>query len=99
MIRITVGTQTPEEVVLKVEGYISEKTVEPLRAEGERWLQLKDRLILDLAGVQFMDTVGIALLRDWSGERLILCGASRFIRALLERRGLYVAESWEHPSH
>lgn len=99
MIRITVETQTPEEVVLKVEGYISEKTVEPLRAEGERWLREKDRLILDLAGVRFIDAVGIALLRDWSGERLVLCGASRFVRALLERQGLYAAESREHRPH
>ena len=41
MIRITVQTQTPQEVVLKVEGSISASTVEVLREEGERWLQVK----------------------------------------------------------
>ena len=98
MIRITVETQTPEEVVLKVEGYISENTVEVLRAEGERWLQQKDCLVLDLVGVRFMDAAGLALLRAWSGEGLVLRGASRFIRALLERQGLDATESQEHRS-
>jgi anti-anti-sigma regulatory factor len=92
MIRITVETQTPQEVVLKVEGYISEHTVEVLRAEGERWLQVKKRLVLDLSGVRFIDGVGMELLRDWSGEQLRLHGASRFIRMLLERGGVYGGE-------
>ena len=92
MIRITVATQTPREVVLKVEGYISEHTVDVLRAEGECWLQDKERLVLELSGVRFIDATGMALLRGWRGEKLRLHGASRFIRALLERGGVYRGE-------
>jgi anti-anti-sigma factor len=92
MIRITVETQTPQEVVLKVEGNISEHTVEVLRAEVERWLQVKERLVLELSGVRFIDVAGMALLRDWGREKLRLHGASRFIRLLLERGGVYGGE-------
>ena len=88
MIRITVRAQTPTEVVLQIEGTISEQTIETLKAEGERWLPHKERLVLDLAGVRFIDAAGIALLRGWRGEGLVLRGASRFIGALLERQGL-----------
>lgn len=93
MIRIEAEVQSPTEVMLKIEGDISEKTVDVLKAEGERWLPQKDRLVLDLAGVRFVDTAGLSLLRDWSGERMVLRGASRFVRALLERHGLDVVEN------
>ncbi len=97
MIRITIEAQSPEKVVLKIEGYISERTVDVLKAEGERWLSQKDRLILDLAGVRFIDAAGLSLLQGWRGEGLVLRGASRFIVALLKWHGLYEPE--DPPSH
>ena len=65
MIRITVRAQTPTEVVLQIEGTISEETADVLQAEGERWMSHKDLLVLDLAGVRSIDAAGIALLRGW----------------------------------
>lgn len=83
MLRITVMTQTEEEVVLKVEGWISEEYVAPLEQEGARWFQKAKRLVLDLTDVQIIDGQGIALLQHWSGDQLVLRGGSLFIRSLL----------------
>ena len=88
MIRITTIAETPKEVVLKVEGHISEEDVVVLEAEGERNLQYTERLVLDLSGIKFIDEAGIQLLQRWSGERLVLQGASRFIQTLLKAHGL-----------
>ena len=88
MVRLTVISQTEEEGVLKVEGWVSGADVEILEEEGARLLRQSERLVLDLDEVQFIDRKGIALLRRWSGERLDLRGGSLFIRGLLEQHGL-----------
>jgi len=88
MLRLTVISQTKEEAVLKVEGWVSGADVALLREEGTRLLRETERLVLDLDGVQFIDREGIALLKPWSGKRLELRGGSLFIRGLLEEHGL-----------
>ena len=88
MIRLTVISQTNEEVVLKVEGWVSGAEVEILEEEGTRLLQEAQRLVLELKGVRVIDREGIALLQRWSGERLVLRGASPFVRTRLAEHGL-----------
>ena len=88
MIRLTIRSQTPEEVVLQVDGWASRKDVDILEQEGTRLLGETQRLVLDLKGVRFIDREGIALLQRWSGERLALRGGSSFIQALLKAHGL-----------
>ena len=88
MIRLTIQSQTPEEVVLQVDGWVSGKNVPILEQEGTRLLREAQRLVLDLKGVQFIDEAGIALLQRWLGERLVLRGGSSFIQALLKAHGL-----------
>ena len=88
MLRLTVISQTKEEAVLKVEGWVSGADVALLKEEGTRLLRETERLVLDLDGVQFIDREGIALLKRWSGKRLELRGGSLFIRGLLEEHGL-----------
>ena len=88
MIRLTIRSQTPEEVVLEVAGWVSGEDVDILAQEGERLLALSRCLVLDLGGVQFMDEAGISLLRRWSGDRLVLRGGLWFVRALLEKYGV-----------
>jgi anti-anti-sigma regulatory factor len=89
MIRLRTGTQTPEEVVLEVHGWVSSgRNVEILEQEGTRLLEESERLVLDLKGVQFIDREGIALLQRWWGERLVLRNGSPFVRMLLETYGL-----------
>jgi ABC-type transporter Mla MlaB component len=88
MLRITLVSQTKKEVVLKLEGWVSEENVVILEQEGARHLREAGRLVLDLTGVQFIDETGIALLRRWSGERLTLRSGSPFLGALLTAHGL-----------
>ena len=88
MFRITLISQTPEEVVLKVEGQISKEDVPVLEEEGACWLGKTDSLVMDLTGVRFIDRVGIALLKCWAGEGLLLRSESAFNRALLAAHGL-----------
>ena len=48
--------------------------------------------MLDLNGVFFIDEAGIAVLRQWLGERLVLRGGSLFIQQLLRTHGLVYEE-------
>ena len=88
MVRLTVISQTRDEAVLKVEGWVSGVDVALLEEEGTRLLQQSQCLVLDLKGVRFMDREGIALLQRWSGEQLVLHGASPFMRIRLSEHGL-----------
>ena len=88
MVRLTIQCQTPEEALVQVDGWVSGEDVEILEQEGTRLLGEAERLVLDLKGVKFIDEAGIALLRRWWGERLVLRGGSSFIRALLKAHGL-----------
>ena len=88
MVRLTVISQTKEEVMLKVEGWVSGADVALLEEEGTRLLGETQRLVLDLKGVRFIDREGIALLQRWSGERLVLRDASPFVRTRLAEHGL-----------
>jgi ABC-type transporter Mla MlaB component len=88
MVRLTIRSQTPKEVVLAVDGWVSGKNVPILEQEGERLLGEAERLVLDLKGVKFIDREGLALLKRWSGKRLVLRGASPFLHTLLEKHAL-----------
>ena len=88
MLRLTVISQTREEGVLKVEGWVSGEDVVLLEEEGTRLLGETKRLVLDLKDTRFIDRAGIALLRRWQGNGLVLRGASLFVRTVLEKRGL-----------
>ena len=84
MLRLTIVSQSVEEIVLKVDGWLAGESVDLLEREGLCHLQEAGRLVLDLEGVRFIDQAGIALLQQWSGERLVLRGGSSFVRMLLK---------------
>lgn len=88
MMRITLVSQTPQEAVLRLEGWIAGEDVELLEAEGYRCFQQARRLELDLSGVKFIDTAGLALLQGWSGPRLELRNASAYLHSVLAAEGL-----------
>ena len=88
MVRLTVVSQTHQETVLKVEGWISGGNVGILEQEGERLFGETQCLVLDLDGVQFIDREGMGLLKRWRGDRLRLRGGSIFVCTLLEQHGL-----------
>jgi len=88
MLRLTVKSQTPEEMVLQVDGWVSEAETDVLEKEGTRLLQESELLVLDLKGLRFIDEAGIEILKQWSRGRLVLRGASPFLHKLLEEYGL-----------
>ena len=90
MIRITELSQSDEEVVLKVEGWLAGADVELLEEEGTRWLQQTDQLVLSLKGLQSIDPDGIQLLQRWAEEGVVLKDGSTVICILLASRGLLV---------
>ena len=88
MLRLTVISQTPEQAVLQVDGWVSGANVRLLEEEGTRLRQEAECLVLDLSGVKIIDQAGLALLQGWSGKRLALRGASLFVNKLLATEGL-----------
>ena len=95
MLRLTVRHQSPEETVLQVDGWVANEEAEVLAAEGRRLLRVSRRLVLELAGVAFIDAAGLALLEELAGPRLVLRDGSPFIQHLLERHGLRCEEGGE----
>jgi len=88
MLRITLKSQTPEEVVLEIAGWLAGEDVELMDQELSRWHREDGLLLLDLGGVKFVDESGLALLKRWSGRQVVLQGGSAFVRMLLKSYGL-----------
>lgn len=88
MLRITLESQTLDEVILAVAGWLAGEDVELMEQEIGRWYQEGRRLVLDLEGVKFIDESGLALLKRWSERQLVLRSGSSFVRMLLKSYGL-----------
>ena len=96
MIRISVISRDPENVVLRLEGSLVREAVELLEQEGRRWLDRGCRLVLDLDGVGFIDQAGRELLAGWTRRLSGLRGGSPFVRAAVRRGGLEVRPDPPH---
>ena len=88
MVKLTVTAQSPDQAALGIEGELAGAAVLLLQEEGTRLLRQSSCLALELDGVQFIDRAGVALLKCWAGERVVLRGGSAYVRALLEYHGL-----------
>jgi len=92
MLRLVALADDPDETVLVAEGWIQGDNVALLHREIVERMEAHTQLVLDLAGVRFIDPAGLDLLARWAAQGLALRGGSLFIRALLARRGLRCAE-------
>jgi anti-anti-sigma factor len=88
MLRITLESQTLDEVVLEVAGWLAGEEVELMEQEMGRWYQEGRRLVLDLEAVKYIDESGLALLKRWAEKQLVLRGGSTFVSMLLKSYGL-----------
>lgn len=95
MLRITSLSRTPQEEVLKVEGWVTAENVPLLTRAGEAALQRGARLVLELGGMQSIDEEGVALLKRWSGKQLALRGGTWFVQILLAEHGLHCQDREE----
>jgi ABC-type transporter Mla MlaB component len=83
MLRISESSEA-EEATLKAEGRLAGPWVHELRRAAESWLGRGLRVCLDISGLTYADSDGVALLRDLRLREVRLCGASRFMAELLE---------------
>lgn len=91
MLRVTTIAQTPTQIVLAVDGWLTGEEVRLLEHEAHPWLGQAHQLVLDLDGVRSIDQAGMALLAGWSRAGVVLRGGSLYVRALLQSRGLLPA--------
>lgn len=95
MLRIEKVSEDDATVTLKVEGRIVGHWVATLEEECFRSLRGSKQLILDLAGVSFIDRDGVALLMKVKGERVRVLNCSPFVKELLG----WTHSSWAASTH
>jgi len=88
MLRMTLLSQSPEETVVRLEGWLEKADVEVLAAEIVHQRQQSRLLVLEADGLKEIVPDGLALLECWSDKGLELRGGSQYIQALLKRHGL-----------
>ena len=88
MFRLTPLSETPDEVVLRVEGWLEGAEVGVLSREIESWRQRDRQVVLDLTGLKDIEPAGLRLLSSWVGKGVSLRGGSGYLRALLTRHGI-----------
>ena len=84
MLRITPIQRDDGIAQLRVEGRVTQQTVEALRASCETGLADHQTLLLDLSGVQFVDAGGVAVFRTLVRRGAVLIGCSGFLTELLQ---------------
>jgi anti-anti-sigma regulatory factor len=79
MLRISILQSSSQTVTLRVEGEVRGRWVAELGRACEESLSQEVRLILDLAGVSFIDLDGIDLFRALRERHVVLANPSSFI--------------------
>jgi RNA polymerase sigma-70 factor (ECF subfamily) len=87
---------------LQVEGWVTQQTVQELRASCETALTDHQTLLLDLSGVQFVDAAGVEVFHNLVARGATPIGCSGFLTELLqvnagcEKGALEVEQADEH---
>ena len=79
MMRISVVQSSRQTVTLRVEGEVKGRWVVELGRACEESLSRDIQLILDLAGVSFIDIDGISLFRDLMDRHAVITNSCPFI--------------------
>ena len=87
MMRITELGDGGAVAVLRVEGHITQHTVEGLMSSSAACLASHRSLHLDLSGVRFVDSDGVKALRQLVPQGAVLTGCSGFLTELLRTEG------------
>jgi RNA polymerase sigma-70 factor (ECF subfamily) len=86
MMRVTRVTAEDGIETLRVEGRLTRQSVQELRDACRPALRGEGMLCLDVSGVQFLDSAGIALLRELERNGTRLGGRSGFVGEMLRER-------------
>jgi ABC-type transporter Mla MlaB component len=88
VLRISVIKELDDGTQLQLEGSLIGPWVEELRKQGEQALSKSKPVSLDLGKLWFVDTVGVALLRELSERGVACLNCSNFVSAQLKETNL-----------
>ena len=87
MLKITKIQESGSDVLIKLEGKITEQWAALLDGECRAYLRQKKAVYLDCAHVNFIDGKGIEVLRSLPRKQISLMSAPGFITELLQIGG------------
>lgn len=87
MLKITKVQESGSDVLIKLEGKITEQWAALLDGECRAYLRCKKAVYVDCANVNYIDGAGIEVLRSLSDSHVSLMSAPGFITELLQRGG------------
>lgn len=87
MLRITVKKEKERTRILYLEGKICQEWVSELLSEIDRGLSEKDKIILDLAQVSYLDTEAAEIINRFPPNKVERRNGSLFIRTMLRKKG------------
>jgi anti-anti-sigma regulatory factor len=87
MLKITKVEENGTTVVLKLEGKITEQWAVLLDGECRAFLRNQKTLLLDCAGVNFLDARGVDVLRNLPLNEVTIIGAPGIVTELLRTGG------------
>jgi methylase of polypeptide subunit release factors len=69
MIRIDILSQSPEEAVMRIAGWVQyDCDIALVAQEGKRYLETSKRLVLDLEHLQRLSDRALPLLKEWKAQ-------------------------------
>lgn len=87
MLKITTIRENRSEVLLKLEGKITEQWAVLLDGECRAFLQSKDVVFLDCSDIAFIDTRGVEVLKHFPRQQVTLISAPSYLTELLQNGG------------
>ena len=87
MLKITKMEDNGTTVVLKLEGKVTEQWAALLDGECRAFLRNQKTLLLDCAGVNFLDARGVDVLRNLPVNEVTIIGAPGIVTELLRTGG------------
>jgi anti-anti-sigma regulatory factor len=88
VLRLTETKRASAEVVLKAEGQLVDEWVNLLKQECQRLLAGDDRVLLDLADVNYADSRGVQALRELAQSPLAIINCTPLVQELLAEEAL-----------
>jgi RNA polymerase sigma-70 factor (ECF subfamily) len=93
MMRVTRITEANGIATLRVEGRLTQQTIQELQNACQAVASMPEAMRLDVSGVQFLDAAGIGLLHELERRGMRLVGCSGFVGELLRERDRTPAQS------
>lgn len=87
MLKITKMEENGTTVVLKLEGKVTEQWAALLDGECQSFLRDQKTLLLDCAGVDFLDERGVDVLKNLRLNKVTVIDASGIVTELLQTGG------------